>query len=50
MNAKAAMSDSLKRFRAEADAFVKSMRGQMVPADIYDAAVRERDAYRKTQK
>ena len=37
-------------FRAEADAFVKSMRGQMVPADIYDAAVRERDAFRKTQK
>jgi TRAP-type transport system periplasmic protein len=37
-------------FRAEADGFVKSMRGQMVPADIYDAAVRERDAFRKTQK
>jgi TRAP-type C4-dicarboxylate transport system substrate-binding protein len=37
-------------FRAEADAFVKTMRGQMVPADIYDAAVRERDAFRKTQK
>jgi TRAP-type C4-dicarboxylate transport system substrate-binding protein len=37
-------------FRAEADAFVKSMRGQMVPADVYDAAVRERDAFRKAQK
>ena len=37
-------------FRAEADAFVKTMRGQMVPADVYDAAVRERDAFRKTQK
>jgi TRAP-type transport system periplasmic protein len=37
-------------FRAEADAFVKSMRGTMVPADVYDAAVRERDAFRKTQK
>jgi TRAP-type transport system periplasmic protein len=37
-------------FRAEAEAFVKTMRGQMVPADIYDAAVRERDAFRKTQK
>jgi TRAP-type transport system periplasmic protein len=37
-------------FRAEADGFVKSMRGQMVPADIYDAAVRERDTFRKTQK
>src|SRR5688572_20046426 len=37
-------------FRAEAEGFVKTMRGQMVPADIYDAAVRERDAFRKTQK
>jgi TRAP-type C4-dicarboxylate transport system substrate-binding protein len=37
-------------FRSEADAFVKTMRGQMVPADVYDAAVRERDAFRKTQK
>ena len=37
-------------FRTEADSFVKSMRGNMVPADVYDAAVRERDAFRKTQK
>ena len=37
-------------FRAEAEGFVKSMRGQMVPADVFDAAVRERDAFRKTQK
>jgi TRAP-type transport system periplasmic protein len=37
-------------FRAEADGFVKTMRGQMVPADVYDAAVRERDAFRKTSK
>ena len=37
-------------FRAEAEAFVKTMRGGMVPADVYDAAVRERDAFRKTQK
>ena len=37
-------------FRAEAEAFVKTMRGNMVPADVYDAAVRERDAFRKTQK
>jgi len=36
-------------FRQEADNFVKSMRGQMVPADVYDAAVRERDAFRKSQ-
>jgi TRAP-type C4-dicarboxylate transport system substrate-binding protein len=37
-------------FRTEADAFVKSMRGNMVPADVYDAATRERDAFRKTSK
>jgi TRAP-type C4-dicarboxylate transport system substrate-binding protein len=37
-------------FRAEAEAFVKTMRGGMVPADVYDAAIRERDAFRKTQK
>ena len=37
-------------FRVEAEAFVKTMRGGMVPAEIYDAAVRERDAFRKTQK
>jgi len=37
-------------FRAEAEAFMKTMRGNMVPADVYDAAVRERDAFRKTQK
>jgi hypothetical protein len=37
-------------FRAEAEGFVKSMRGQMVPTDVFDAAVRERDAFRKTQK
>jgi TRAP-type C4-dicarboxylate transport system substrate-binding protein len=37
-------------FRAEAEAFVKTMRGNMVPADVYDAAVQERDAFRKTQK
>jgi TRAP-type C4-dicarboxylate transport system substrate-binding protein len=37
-------------FRTEAEGFVKTMRGNMVPADVYDAAVRERDAFRKTQK
>ena len=41
---------TLASFRAEAETFVKTMRGQMVPADAYDAAVRERDAFRKTQK
>jgi TRAP-type C4-dicarboxylate transport system substrate-binding protein len=37
-------------FRAEADKMVATMRGNMVPADIYDAAVRERDAFRKIKK
>jgi TRAP-type C4-dicarboxylate transport system substrate-binding protein len=34
-------------FRVEAEKLVKTMRGNMMPADIYDAAVRERDAFRK---
>jgi len=29
---------------------VTTMRGTLVPADVYDMALRERDAYRKTQK
>src|SRR5688500_17081589 len=37
-------------FRDEADRLVATMRGTLVPADVYDAAVRERDAYRKTAK
>jgi TRAP-type C4-dicarboxylate transport system substrate-binding protein len=37
-------------FRAEAEGFVKTMRGNMVPADVFDAAAKERDAFRKTQK
>ena len=41
---------TLASFRTEAEAFVKTMRGNMVPADIFDAAVRERDSFRKTQK
>jgi len=28
---------------------VKTMRGGMVPADIYDAALQARDAYRKSR-
>ena len=38
-----------KTFRAAADKLTTSMRGGMVPAEIYDLALRERDAYRKTQ-
>jgi TRAP-type C4-dicarboxylate transport system substrate-binding protein len=34
-------------FRAAADALTGTMRGTMVPADIFDMAVRERDAFRK---
>ena len=30
-----------------ADRFAVSMKGGVVPADIYDLALRERDAYRK---
>jgi TRAP-type C4-dicarboxylate transport system substrate-binding protein len=36
-------------FRSAATELVKTMRGGMVPADIYDAAVQERDAFRKTK-
>jgi TRAP-type C4-dicarboxylate transport system substrate-binding protein len=35
-------------FRAEADKLVGTMRGGMVPADVYDAAVQARDEYRKS--
>jgi len=36
-------------FRAAADQLVKTMRGTMVPADVYDLAVQERDAVRKSK-
>jgi len=41
---------ALATFRAEADRMVTTIRGTLVPADVYDLAVRERDAYRKTKK
>ena len=41
---------ALAAFRQEADRLVGSIRGQLVPNDIYDMALRERDAYRKTKK
>jgi TRAP-type C4-dicarboxylate transport system substrate-binding protein len=41
---------ALATFRAEADRLVTTIRGTLVPADIYDAAIRERDAFRKTKK
>ena len=41
---------ALAAFRAEADRLIASIRGALVPNDIYDIALRERDAYRKTKK
>jgi TRAP-type C4-dicarboxylate transport system substrate-binding protein len=35
------------QWRQEADNLAKTMRGQMVPADIFDLAVKERDAFRQ---
>jgi TRAP-type C4-dicarboxylate transport system substrate-binding protein len=40
---------ALGEFRAAASQLVSTMRGSMVPADVYDMAVAERDAYRKTK-
>ena len=37
-------------FRAEAEKLGTTMRGNIVPADDYDAAAREREAFRKTRK
>lgn len=37
-------------FRAASAKLVQSMRGEMVPADIFDQAVAARDAFRKTKK
>jgi hypothetical protein len=36
-------------FEKAAAALVPSMRGSIVPADIYDLAVKARDAYRQTR-
>ena len=36
-------------FREMADKFAASMKGGVVPAEIYDQATRERDAFRKTR-
>lgn len=41
---------AMKEFRAAADRLLASMRGSMVPTDVYDLAVRERDAFRKKAK
>ena len=36
-------------FRAAATDLIKTMRGAMVPADVFDLALAERDAYRKSK-
>jgi hypothetical protein len=36
-------------WRTEADALAKTMRGEMVPPEIFDLATRARDEYRKKQ-
>lgn len=41
---------AVAEFRSQAEIFVKTMRGNIVPADAYDAALKERDAYRKIRK
>ena len=38
-----------KAFRDMADRFAVSMKGLIVPADVYDQGTRERDAFRKTR-
>jgi TRAP-type transport system periplasmic protein len=42
-------SKALGEFHAAADQLVKTMRGSMVPADVYDMAMQERDAVRKNK-
>jgi TRAP-type transport system periplasmic protein len=37
-------------FRAESEKLVATMRGRIVAEDVYDAALREREAFRKTRK
>jgi TRAP-type C4-dicarboxylate transport system substrate-binding protein len=40
---------SAAEFRAAATQFVSTMRGGMVPPDVYDMATQERDAFRKSK-
>ena len=39
---------ALAEFKAAADELLRTQRGGMVPAEIFDAAVRERDAFRRS--
>ena len=38
---------ALAEFRTVAEGFTKTMRSDLVPPDVFELAVRERDAYRK---
>lgn len=40
----------LAAFRVESEKLLTTMRGNMMPADVFDAALRERDAFRKLKK
>jgi TRAP-type C4-dicarboxylate transport system substrate-binding protein len=42
-------SKAAAEFRAAASQLATTMRGSMVPADVYDEAVQARDAYRKSK-
>jgi TRAP-type transport system periplasmic protein len=41
---------SMAAFRSEAERLVATIRDAVVPADVYDQALRERDAFRKSRK
>ncbi|MGH9383177.1 MAG: TRAP transporter substrate-binding protein DctP [Vicinamibacterales bacterium] len=43
-------ANAIAAFRVEAEKLVTTMRGNMMPADMYDAGVRERDVFRNTKK
>jgi hypothetical protein len=40
---------ALTDFRAAADKLVPTLKGAIVPGDVYDLAVQERDAFRKSK-
>jgi TRAP-type C4-dicarboxylate transport system substrate-binding protein len=40
---------ALAEFRKAAEGMIGSMRGRLVPPDVYDAALKARDAYRKSK-
>jgi TRAP-type transport system periplasmic protein len=44
---KADVSSPKSEWRVEAEKFASSMRGGIVPADLFDAAIKERENYRK---